>query len=127
MGYDTTFTGEFTVSGEYEDDIEVFNDLLDLRFTEEEQKKIGVNTHYCDWRFCYSFDGSTCLAWNGSEKSYDMFEWLSYIKATILEPNDLVLNGIVIAHGEEPSDIWRIVAKDNEFVREKGKMVFEPA
>lgn len=59
-----------------------------------------------------SFTGS--LVWDNGEKFYEYVDWLAYMIKHFFEPSELVLNGIVLAVGEEVSeDATYILVKDN--------------
>lgn len=84
-----------------------------------------------------SEDG-TALAWDGGEKFYYSPEWMAYVIDTFLKPGatvsqelldpkpgwfypeafkeftfDHVLNGTIIAEGEDDDDRWDLVVEDN--------------
>jgi len=91
---------------------------------------------WCDW---VSTDDGTAIEWDGGEKFYDSAAWMTYLIDTFLsdgctlmremasgmDPDrfypdefeaftfDHVLNGVIEAQGEETSDHWWLLVKDN--------------
>jgi hypothetical protein len=79
---------------------------------------------WCKWE--PTADGAA-IEWNGQEKFYDAPEWMAYLVDHFLRPGahaqgepgfaeftfDHVLNGVIDAQGEEPSDTWRLTVRDN--------------
>lgn len=69
----------------------------------------------------------TAIYWSGAEKFYDAPEWMAYLIEHFLQPGghaqgkdgfkhftfDHKVNGVIEAQGEDPSDVWRLVVKDN--------------
>lgn len=87
---------------------------------------------WCNWE--PSEDGS-CIHWNGSEKSYNMDEWITYLIEHFIGDNPRAknvlpflqshkCNGVVDAYGEDHGDIWRIVVTDNNVRSETGAVMF---
>ncbi|PRX18087.1 hypothetical protein [Actinoplanes italicus] len=88
--------------------------------------------YWCKWVPTAAGDA---LTWNGAEKFYDAEVWLAYLIDTFLRPGsairgetapgwvlpplfehftcDHVLNGVIVAQGEEEDDRWRIEVRDN--------------
>lgn len=54
------------------------------------------------------------LEWDKGEKFYDYVEWLEYMIKNFFIPNDIVLNGVITAVGEEYGDAKYIVVVDNK-------------
>lgn len=102
---------------------------------------------YCQW---IPTDDGTGLRWDGGEKFYDSVEWMRYLINVFLRPDailrnelvtnaypdrfyadefvnftfDHVVNGVIEAQGEETSDHWWLIVKDNEVtVRELAEMM----
>ena len=89
---------------------------------------------WCGW---IPTDDGTALIWNGVEKFYHPKEWMTYLIDTFLRPGcvidvlfaseptwyyppefqqftcDHVLSGVMEAQGEEYSDRWDLVVRDN--------------
>ncbi len=80
--------------------------------------KVGKNADLdgtCDWKGSDDFTG---LVHNGMEKSYDQDQWLQALINDLLAPAGFVCNGIVDAQGEDVSDRWRIIVRDNVVERD---------
>lgn len=84
-------------------------------------------------------EDGTAFVWDGMEKFYNSVEWMSYLIATFLRSDavlqlqlqggkhpgwfyderfehftfDHVLNGVIKAQGEDDSDRWDLIVKDN--------------
>ena len=56
---------------------------------------------YCGWRIDPDYQ---TIRWDGKEKFYGYIEWLIYI-VRLLKKNGYTLNGEVLWHGEEPTDV----------------------
>jgi len=69
----------------------------------------------CDWKASDDFTG---LVHNGMEKSYDQDQWLQALINDLLAPAGFICNGIVDAQGEDVSDRWRIIVRDNVVERD---------
>jgi hypothetical protein len=118
MGYSTSFEGAFLITPPLSRERATqLNAKLD-----EDLYEVGFDTRWCDWRV--SADGSL-LGWNGSEKSYSMEEWLIWLVDTVLGPEGHVLNGEVLAQGENHNDTWKLIASDNFVTRLQGRVTFE--
>lgn len=85
-------------------------------------------------------DDGTQLFWSGTEKSYNMDEWLGYLiqhfigaepDARIHYPEDFdflqghTLNGQMEAQGEETEDRWLLEVEDNIVRVRPGHIVYE--
>lgn len=77
---------------------------------------------WCQW---VPTDGGRTIEWDGGEKFYDYVEWLEYLIKNFLKPWGYKLSGEVTWQGEEPSDIGKIVVKNNKVTIKKAKIVFE--
>lgn len=84
---------------------------------------------WCQW--VPTEDGSA-LEWNGTEKFYAGAEWMRYLIDHFLKPgavtgidfcDDHVCNGVIEAQGEDPSDRWDLVVRDNKVTVRNYKMV----
>lgn len=62
----------------------------------------------------YQAKNCTYLAWDESEKAYNMYDWFTFMGDVIhiLYP-DAVFSGCVKAQGEDPSDKWTVEVIDN--------------
>ncbi|MEV6343957.1 hypothetical protein [Actinoplanes sp. NPDC051851] len=103
--------------------------------TDPHEPPAGVPGLYVSWE---SDVAGAAIGWNGMEKFYDAEAWFEYLVVTFLQPGarvaaelaapvpgreypeyfryftfDHVLNGVIEAQGEEPSDRWRIEVVDN--------------
>lgn len=79
---------------------------------------------WCNWSVCW--DGC-CLAWNGTEKSYAMVEWLRYLIAHFLRPRakasghsgfedftfDHRLDGMVVGCRRDDKELFAITVTGN--------------
>jgi hypothetical protein len=97
----------------------------------------GQPSLYCD--FEPTVDGKA-IEWNGAEKTQCAKEWITYLITRFLEADAVVagqdlpefegfqfnhvLNGELLAEGEERSDRWKLIVKDNKVSVKKGKTVY---
>ncbi len=97
----------------------------------------GQPSLWCD--FEPTVDGSA-LEWNGSEKTQCAKEWIEYLITRFLEMDAVlseqslpefagfkfnhILNGTLEAQGEEPSDRWKLIVKNNKVTIKKGRTVY---
>ena len=51
------------------------------------------------------------IGWNGNEKFYNSPEWMKIIIRKFCKGHKV--SGVIDAHGEEPTDIWKLVVEDN--------------
>lgn len=93
---------------------------------------------WCQW--VPTSDG-TKIKWDGGEKFYDSEEWMVYIIDHFLRPDakaasvahpqfskftfDHVVNGVIVAQGEDPDDKWALFVKDNEVESRQAKITYE--
>lgn len=104
MGYSTQFSGEIAIEPALgEADIAKINDFCNKRH--ENQSDRG---YYCDWEVS---ECGTEIGWNGSEKSYNMEEWMVYLIQNFFQGH--ILNGTLSAAGEEPADLWLLHVENN--------------
>lgn len=106
----------------------------DRRDIDQSEPPLGQPGLYCRWT---PSDDGTALLWDGMEKFYRSSEWMQYLIDTFLRPGaslrtemrvtgadhhppefgmftfDHVLNGTVVAHGQDGA-VWRIEVLDNE-------------
>lgn len=113
MGYNTEFRGilEFKNPLTDEEVIKLSTFLgEDCRDHPEWDYDAMLDLTYIDLKFSDDYDG---LIWDGSEKTYDMVEKINLIlKEMRKEFPDFDLEGELMAYGEEPGDIWKIVMED---------------
>lgn len=111
MGYTTNFSGHITISPPASSTlIDRVNKFCETRHGGNTDPFPDMPGFWCD------FEGSpngTKLSWNGSEKSYDMDLWLKVLIDRFFLPARLVLNGELLASGEEHGDVWKLCVKDN--------------
>jgi hypothetical protein len=77
---------------------------------------------WCQW---VPTECGCAIEWDGGEKFYDSAEWMKYIVEHFLKPGALaigkvpaikgghVLNGEIMAQGEDSDDRWKLIVKDN--------------
>lgn len=112
-------------------------------------------SRYCQWVVEVRSDDDglpiTEIRWDGGEKFYSSLEWMRYLIDNFLRPGayastpegqrlvelagetrfrgfafDHVCNGEIDAQGEDRSDIWKLVVKDNQVSQVKARIVFVP-
>jgi len=85
----------------------------------------GQPNLWCDWMPCW--DGC-CLAWNGTEKSYSMIDWLRYLIDHFLKPGakgvgapplagftfDHVLSGVAVGCRRDNKELTLVRVRDNK-------------
>lgn len=104
-------------------------DIIDYNKPHESQPGL-----WCQW--VVSEDGKQ-LSWNGGEKFYHSPEWMTYLIEHFLGKTPIAkeaaqldflkghtLNGEIAARGEEPSDIWLLVVKDNKVSVMQGEVKY---
>lgn len=84
-------------------------------------------------------NGATTIGWDGGEKFYSAGEWMEYIikhfigedpVAKRTDPEKFAFlqghkcTGEIIAYGDDPEDIWKIVVEDNEVTILEGTVTF---
>lgn len=127
MGYTTQFSGHVTI--EPECDLTLFkklryvndNDTRDWEPEEELPDLFDEYAYRCDWRV---LDNGTALTWDGGEKFYDADQWMKWLIDKLIAPTGRVVNGEILAQGEEAGDVWMIIVKDNRVTRAESKMAF---
>ncbi len=84
----------------------------------------GQPNLWCDWVPCWE---GCCIAWNGTEKSYSMIEWLRYLIAHFLKPHaagaghphlegftfDHRLSGLVVACRRDNKELLAVKVTNN--------------
>lgn len=53
------------------------------------------------------------VEWDWGEKFYNSPEWMKYLIGHFLAPKGHTCNGEIEAQGEDPSDRWTLIVKDN--------------
>lgn len=129
MGYTTTFEGELEIfpllTGPQTTELNRFcNERHSLRREEGPNASDNHEASYapglhCDWET----DGAS-LRWNGSEKSYDMFEWVEVLNERFFKPWGCRLEGEVVATGQRAGDVWCIRADKDGLRKIRGRLVF---
>jgi len=76
---------------------------------------------WCQW----VLDSPDELTWDGDEKFYEYVAWLQYLIKNFFEVWKIKLNGEVTWNGDDPSDIGKIIVKDNVVAVKEGKIVFD--
>lgn len=137
MGYTTYFEGQISVSPPLSYEERVFlatfsnvacsnyqpqQELVDALPDVQYPKNPGS---WCDW---VSNDDGTAIIWNKREKFYQSIDWMKYLIEHCLMPNPIakqlypdlygflqghVLNGEIEAQGEDDSDHWKLIVRDN--------------
>lgn len=124
MGYTTTFKGTIELdpplTREQADEINNFCEERHHRPEDSNRPPWDMPGLWCDWETDGQF-----IFWNGSEKSYDMFEWLQYLTERFFKPWDVKLTGEIGAEGERPGDIWKIKASGWNLKKVRARVVFE--
>ena len=80
---------------------------------------------WCQW---VPTDDGSAIEWDGNEKFYYSEEWMRYLIEHFIGSNPLaksqlpflqphVLNGEILAQGEDMDDRWKLVVKDNVVTR----------
>jgi hypothetical protein len=131
MGYTTTFEGELEIFPSLKpEQVTELNRFCRLRHSQRVEEGRDANDNreasyapglHCDWET----DGFS-LSWNGSEKSYDMFEWVQLLNERFFKPWGCTLEGEVVATGQRPGDVWCIRADGASGLRKvQGRLVFQ--
>ena len=109
MGYTTEFAGRISIQPELTPEQQkTINDFCEERHGGNMDVHAGMPGFWCD----YETDGKT-IGWNGSEKSYHMLEWMQLLIKRFFSKWGCILNGSLQAQGEDPSDEWSLVVRDN--------------
>ena len=89
---------------------------------------------WCKW---VPTDDGMYIKWSGAEKFYDSAEWMKYLIEHFIKPGALaigkvpaikgghIVNGTIDAQGEDSSDVWKLIVKDNAVFVKRGCVVFE--
>lgn len=77
---------------------------------------------WCQWA---PTEDNSGIEWNGAEKFYHYTEWLQYLISNFIKPWGLKLNGTVKWQGEDPSDVGKIVVRNNTISTLKGEVVYK--
>lgn len=124
MGYNTNFEGVICI-----------NPPLDhgqvTRINEFCAERHGGNVHphpgFPGFWCCYvvSEDGKG-IGWDGTEKSYDMEDWLPILIEQFFAPWGCTLYGELWAQGERRDDRWILRVRNNIVVKIPARVVFVP-
>ena len=121
MGYTTEFQGEIKIEPELTASQIAFFERMygDMREWDPEEHK-RTNMMWFQWELNKTRDG---LQWDGGEKFYDADKCMQYIIEKAIEkyPN-LKFNGIIQAQGEEFSDKWQLIVKNNKVTKKEVKI-----
>ena len=103
--------GEWFVDG---DDSQHFGPGADLKNKDVLDYNSPPKTQpglWCQW--VPNSDG-TCIEWDGNEKFYEAQHWMKYLIDGFLKPKGYKCNGTIQAQGEDISDRWRLIVKNNK-------------
>ena len=103
--------GEFYVGDDREDTI--------INYNRPPGEQPGL---WCQWQL--QRDNQTIM-WDGGEKFYYYTEWIEYIISKILAPRGYIVNGEVEWSGEDPTDVGKIVVKNNKVKELVGRVVYD--
>lgn len=91
------------------------SDIIDFN-----QPPAGQPGLWCQW---VPNKNGDALEWDGGEKFYDSVEWMQYLIDHFLKPGAIapldfllknhVLNGEILAQGEDIDDRWKLIVQDN--------------
>lgn len=116
MGYSTDFTGTLTVQSGFSDaEIASLNTFFytDMRDLPDNAYPGPDGAHYPGYH-CDLEASDKGLEWNGSEKTYDLAEWVEWVLTHRTELVGKTVNGTLQAEGERPPDRWELVVEDNQ-------------
>ena len=112
MAYRTDFSGKIALSRDVSvKEMREFKDVFDKRFDRATKADFLPPGYYCCWQIEHSGD---FLEWDGGEKSYNWAEWLFVVIERFFRPKDIILNGTINWHGDEPDDTGTIIVDNNE-------------
>jgi len=119
MGYTTTFKGSIKIEPPLSwQEANKINSFCNGRQDERSSTKHpGI---WCDYTCT-----TTEIKWNGSEKSYDMVQWMEFLIMEFFRPFGRKLDGQMEAQGEDFNDRWLLVVTDNIVSVKRGKTVYE--
>lgn len=120
------------VSGPYRTDSDEYRGPDTVDYNEAPEGQPGL---WCDWA---PTDDRAGIEWDGTEKFYNADQWMAYLIDTFLTPGatlqrelvnrvegryyapefehftfDHVVNGTILAEGEDADDRWRLVVTNN--------------
>jgi len=135
MEYTTEFEGKIKINKELDQDTyDLLTDLSNARRMKRDIEGYGIDGEfYIDdnddssiinrntppstqpglWLDWIITEDKLHIEWNGAEKFYNSPEWMSYIINKILSPKGYILNGSILAQGEDISDRWKLIVSDN--------------
>lgn len=115
------YNGKFGYNGSYGTEGEFFA-KEDGNFGQTEDSSVKQSNYppstqpglWLQWNI--TEDGNE-IEWDQGEKFYDSEEWMRYIINNFLKPNGHICNGEIIAQGEDITDRWKLMVKDNIVTR----------
>lgn len=142
MGYTTTFDGRFELNKELDNEThelllglantrrmkrdvdesygvegEFYIEGVGFRGQGDEDNVVDHNTppktQPSLWLQWIPTEDKKGIEWDEGEKFYCADEWIIYLIEKVLQPRGYVLNGTMLAQGEEFDDSWRIDIIDN--------------
>ena len=117
MGYSTDFEGKITIDPPLNaNQITEINKFCEERHGGGLEPFPGMPGFWCDYEV--PLDGDV-IKWNGSEKSYNMTEWMTFLIKEFFRPYGRTLNGTLEAQGDSSYDRWVLVVRNNEVTREE--------
>lgn len=112
MGYTTEFSGKITITPPLnEAQIETINNWCEERHAGPVQPHAGCPGIWCDYKVSEEGDK---IYWNGAEKAYYMDKWMEYLIEKYFIAWGKVLNGRMLAEGEDSEDVWVLEVKAND-------------
>ena len=115
MGYSTDFEGAMTLTPELDgDQTALINEFCEARHGDNLKPHEGMPGFWCNWET----NGSK-LYWNGSEKSYDMDEWLRVLINEFFSGWGVKVTGKMLAQGERREDRWTLEVLPDQSVLRK--------
>lgn len=112
MGYSTDFSGKIMIEPPLTpEQVETINKFCEERHGGPIDLDEGVPGFWCDWET----DGQS-IYWNGSEKSYSMDKWMRLLIREFFSKWGNVLNGRMLAQGEESGDRWTLDVQNNDVI-----------
>jgi hypothetical protein len=121
MGYTTSFQGVIKIEPELKaSEIKFIQGMFgDMREWNPKMAK-ELDMTWFNFEFDENFTG---IRWDGSEKFYDADGCMKVlIDETLKKYPHLKFNGILQAQGEEFSDRWQLIVKNNKVTRKDVKL-----
>ncbi len=128
MGYNTDFSGSFTVTPKLTDEHVAYLNAIAAgslgrhpNALENEATPSDQPESWCQW---IPTEDGEAIEWDGNEKFYNYEDWLRYLIDNFLRPWGHTLNGIVDYFGEDPLDLGRLIVRDNKLSVAEGHVVY---